>query len=161
MTGVPELRDKDFFDRINSIYRKERKGDWMQDAALTEEIIGCAMRVHQTLGPGFLESVYQKALVHELSKGGLKVECQRAVQVVYDGIAVGDFIADMLVADRVLVENKAVQSLVQAHEAQLVNYLATTGIEIGLLLNFGASSLQVKRKYRTYRSKGQRTAREP
>ena len=62
---------------------------------------------------------------------------------------------------QVLVENKAVQSLVQAHEAQLVNYLATTGIEIGLLLNFGASSLQVKRKYRTYRSKGQTTAREP
>ena len=133
----------------------------MQDAALTEKIIGCAIRVHQTLGPGFLESVYHKSLAHELSKAGLKVECQRAVQVVYDGIAVGDFIADMLVADRVLVENKAVQSLVQAHEAQLVNYLATTGIEIGLLLNFGASSLQVKRKYRTYRSKGQRTAREP
>ncbi|MGO8945461.1 MAG: GxxExxY protein [Syntrophobacteraceae bacterium] len=126
----------------------------MQDAALTEEIIGCAMRVHHTLGPGFLESVYHKSLAHELSKAGLKVECQRAVQVVYDGVVVGDFIADMLVADRVLVENKAVQSLVQAHEAQLVNYLATTGIEIGLLLNFGASSLQVTRKYGTYRAKG-------
>ena len=58
---------------------KEWKWDWMQDPALTEEIIGCAMRVHQTLGPGFLESVYQKALAHELSKTGLKVECQRAV----------------------------------------------------------------------------------
>ena len=94
------------------------------------------MRVHQTLGPGFLESVYHKSLAHELSKAGLKVECHRAVQVIYNGVVVGDFIADMLVADRVLVENKAVQSLVQAHEAQLVNYLATTGIEIGLLLNF-------------------------
>ena len=81
---------------------KEWKWDWMQDAALTEEIIGCAIRVHQTLGPGFLESVYQKALAHELSKTGLKVECQRAVQVVYDGVVVGDFIADMLVADRCL-----------------------------------------------------------
>jgi GxxExxY protein len=132
----------------------------MKEAALTEEIIGCAMKIHQTLGPGFLESVYQKALAHELSKAGLKVDCQRAVKVVYDGIVVGDFIADMFVADRVLVENKAVQSLVQAHEGQLVNYLATTGIEIGLLLNFGASSLQVKRKYRTYHAKG-KTAQEP
>ena len=102
------------------------------------------MKVHLTLGPGFLESVYHKALTHELSKAGLKVECHRSVQVVYDGVVVGDFIADMLVSDSVLVENKAVQSLVQAHEAQLVNYLATTGIEIGLLLNFGASNLRVK-----------------
>jgi GxxExxY protein len=67
----------------------------MQDEALTEQIIGCAIRVHQTLGPGFLESVYEKALAHELSKAGLQVECKRAAKVVYDGILVGDFIADM------------------------------------------------------------------
>jgi GxxExxY protein len=126
----------------------------MNDAALTEQIIGCAMRVHRTLGPGFLESVYEKALAHELSKAGLQVECQRAAKVVYDGIVVDDFVADMLIADTVLVENKAVQALMQAHEVQLVNYLAATGMEIGLLLNFGASSLQVKRKYRAYSAKG-------
>ena len=126
----------------------------MQDAALTDEIIGCAIRVHRALGPGFLESVYVKALAHELCKAGLQVECQRTVKVVYDGVVVGDFVADMLIADAVLVEIKAVRALVQAHEVQLVNYLTATGIEIGLLLNFGATSLQVKRKYRTYHEKG-------
>ena len=116
----------------------------MQDAALTDEIIGCAIRVHRALGPGFLESVYVKALAHELCKAGLQVECQRTVKVVYDGVVVGDFVADMLlIADAVLVESKAVSALVQAHEVQLVNYLTATGIEIGLLLNFGATSLQV------------------
>jgi GxxExxY protein len=108
------------------------------------------------LGPGFLESVYQKALAHELSKIGLQVECQRAAKVVYDGIHVGDFIADMVIEDTVLVENKAVQTLAKAHEVQLVNYLAATGIDIGLLLNFGGSSLQVKRKYRIYSADGKR-----
>ena len=68
----------------------------MQDAALTEQIIGCAIKVHQTLGPGFLESVCEKALAHELCKAGLQVECQRVAKVVYDGILVGDFIADMV-----------------------------------------------------------------
>jgi GxxExxY protein len=125
----------------------------MQDATLTETVIGCAMKVHQALGPGFLESVYEKALAHELSKAGLQVECQQPVKVTYDGVVVGDFVADMLVAGVVLVENKAVQTLLQAHEVQLVNYLTATSIEIGLLLNFGASSLQVKRKHRTYRPK--------
>jgi len=127
----------------------------MQNAALTETIIGCAIKVHKTLGPGFLESVYEKALAHELSKAGLQVECQRPVKVTYDGIVVGDFVVDMLVSGAVLVENKAVQSLVQGHEVQLVNYLTATGIEIGLLLNFGASSLQIKRKHRTYRPRGE------
>jgi GxxExxY protein len=81
------------------------------------------------------------------------VECRQAVKVYYDGIVVGDFVADMLVANAVLIENKAVQTVLPAHEKQLVNYLAATGIEVGLLLNFGAASLQVKRKYRTYRPK--------
>ena len=111
------------------------------------------MTVHQTLGPGFLESVYARALAHELGKAGLQVECNRAIKVVYDGIVIGDFVGDMLIADTVLVENKAVKALVQAHEVQLVNYLTATGIEIVLLLNFGTTSLQVKRKYRTYRKR--------
>jgi GxxExxY protein len=128
----------------------------MQDETLTESIIGCAMKVHQTLGPGFLESVYENALAHEVRKAGLTVERQRPIRVVYDGVVVGDFVADMLVEDRVLIENKAVQTLGLPHEVQLVNYLSATGIEIGLLLNFGASSLQVKRKHRIYRPKGGR-----
>jgi len=104
----------------------------MQDEAVTEKIIGCAMRVHQVLGPGFLESVYENALAHELRKEGLEVERQLPIRVMYDGVPVGDFIADMLVVGRVLVENKAVMSLAVAHEVQLVNYLTATGHEIGL-----------------------------
>ena len=76
----------------------------MEDQELTEKIIGCAMKVHSTLGPGFLESVYQNALEHELRKAGLKVECQKPITVHYDGVAVGDFSADVLVEDRVMLE---------------------------------------------------------
>jgi len=125
----------------------------MQYEDLTQRIIGCAMQVHRTLGPGFLESVYQNALAHELRKAGLKIECEKKIRVIYDGIVVGDFFADMLVQDIVTIENKAVQNLSLAHEVQLVNYLTATGIEIGLLLNFGAESLQFKRKSRLYRPK--------
>lgn len=125
----------------------------MEHEKLTETIIGCAMKVHRTLGPGFLESVYQKALAHELRKASLTVECEKPIQVTYDGVVVGDFSADMFVEGVVMVENKAVQTLNPAHEVQLVNYLTATGIEIGLLLNFGAERLEFKRKHRTYKPK--------
>jgi GxxExxY protein len=118
----------------------------VQDESLTQAIIGAAMRVHSTLGPGFLESVYHRALIHELTKLGLSVESQKPLTVTYDGIIVGDFSADLLVEGRVLVELKANQSLVAANEVQLVNYLTATGIDIGLLLNFGAIRLEFKRK---------------
>ena len=94
----------------------------MEEQALTEQIIGCAMKVHSTLGSGFLESVYQNALTHELRKAGLKVESEKCITVQYDGVAVGDFSADMLVEDRVILELKANQALAPAHEVQLVNY---------------------------------------
>ena len=108
------------------------------------------MTVHRTLGPGFLESVYQNALAHELRKSGLCVECEKKISVVYDGIVVGDFSADMLVGGVVLIENKAVQALALAHEVQLVNYLTATRIDVGLLLNFGSIRMEFKRKSRTY-----------
>jgi GxxExxY protein len=111
------------------------------------------MTVHRVLGPGFLESVYEGALVLELVKGGLDVDRQRSIDVFYEGVVVGKFTADLLVEKCLIVENKAVASLVPAHETQLVHYLTATGHEIGLLLNFGAPSLQVKRKYRTYQAK--------
>ena len=82
----------------------------MEYSELTEKIIGCAIKVHQALGPGFLESVYQKALAHELSKAGLAVECEKAIQVRYDNLIVGDFSADMLVEGTVMVENKSAQN---------------------------------------------------
>jgi len=125
----------------------------MEEQALTETIIGCAMKIHSALGPGFLESVYQKALAHELRKAGLKIECEKPITVHYDGVVVGDFFADLLVDDKVMLELKANQTLAPANEVQLVNYLTATGIEIGLLLNFGADRLEFKRKARTYRPK--------
>jgi GxxExxY protein len=125
----------------------------MEDQELTEKIIGCAMKVHTALGPGFLESVYQKALAHELRKAGLQVDAERPIMVQYDGVQVGNFTADALVEGRVMLELKAGQALAPANEVQLVNYLTATGIEIGLLLNFGAERLEFKRKTRTYRPK--------
>ena len=122
----------------------------MEHSDLTDTIIGCAMKVHNTLGTGFLESVYQNALVYELRKAGLSVECEARIQVRYEDIVVGDFFADLLVEHKDLIENKAVQSIAVAHEVQLVNYLTATGIEVGLLLNFGSQRLEFKRKHRTY-----------
>jgi GxxExxY protein len=125
----------------------------MEEEELTKRIIGCAITVHSALGPGFLESVYQKALNHELGKAGLRAECCKAIAVRYDGVIVGEFVSDMVVEEKVLIELKATSALVAAHEVQLVNYLTATGIEIGLLLNFGAGRLETKRKYRTYQGK--------
>jgi GxxExxY protein len=123
----------------------------MEEQELTEKIIGYAMKVHSALGPGFLESVYQKAFSHELYKAGMRLECGKEIDVHYDGILVGEFIADLFIEEKILIELKATQCLVSAHEVQLVNYLTATGIEIGLLLNFGASRLEFKRKTRTRR----------
>ena len=121
----------------------------MEQQELTETIIGCAMTAHSALGPGFLESVYRNALTHELQKAGLRTECLKRVNVHYDGVLVGEFEIDILVEEKVLIELKATQYLVSAHAVQLVNYLTATGIEVGLLLNFGAGRLEFKRKVRT------------
>ena len=117
---------------------------------LTGLIIGCAMKVHRTLGPGFLESVYQKALMHELRKSRLGVESEKTVPVLYDGVVVGDFVADLLVEEHNILELKAVERLCKAHEVQTVNYLTATGLDIGLLINFGAESLEFKKKFRLH-----------
>ncbi len=115
---------------------------------LCGRIIGAAMKVHSTLGPGFLESVYQNALIWELRKNGFKAEAERPITVRYDGEIVGAFAADVLVNDSLIVELKATQSLAKPHEVQLVNYLIATGIDEGLLLNFGAERLEYKKKFR-------------
>ena len=120
----------------------------MEHEELTHKIIGCAYKVFNTLGFGFLESVYRKAMVIELSKSRLKVEEEKALLVYYDDIAVGNFSADLFVEDTVVVELKSVQNTVEGHEVQLVNYLNGLKKEIGLLINFGPSGVQVKRKYR-------------
>lgn len=120
----------------------------MQHEQLTRAIIGCAMIVHRRLGPGFLESVYQNALALELRSAGISVECERRLQVRYRDCIIGEFVADMIVGGNVLVENKAAGALSRAHEAQIMNYLAATGIETGLLINFGEDRLAFRRKTR-------------
>jgi GxxExxY protein len=112
---------------------------------LTEAIIGCAFRVSNTLGTGFLEKVYETALAVELRKCGLAAEQQCLVQVLYDGTVVGDYRADIIVNDRVVVEVKAARALDSTHEAQLLNYLRAARLTIGLLLNFGTSQVGIKR----------------
>lgn len=122
----------------------------MEMNELTEMIIGCAYRVHNVLGPGFLEKVYENALRLELEEAGLMVRQQALILVYYKGHVVGEYYADVIVEDRVILELKAVQTLAKEHEVQLVHYLTATNIENGLLINFGAS-VQIKRKYKTYR----------
>jgi GxxExxY protein len=112
---------------------------------ITEAIIRAFYKVYNTLGYGFLEKVYENALFHELEKMGFLVEKQKRIKVYYDDIEVGDYFADLVVDDLVIIEIKAAEGLVIEHEYQLINYLKATDKEIGLLLNFGKTP-QVKRK---------------
>ena len=115
---------------------------------LTHKIIGAAYKVFNQLGFGFLESVYQKAIVIELGKSDLNVEAEKPLKVYYCDKIVGDFYVDLYINKAVVVELKSVQSLNKEHEVQLVNYLNALEKEIGLLINFGPSGVEVKRKYR-------------
>ena len=112
---------------------------------ITEKIIGCTYQVSNELGVGFLEKVYENALFHELTKNGLTVEKQVSLKVKYDGIVVGDYIADFIVEKSILVELKTVSSLDDTHFAQCLNYLKATGLKLCLLLNVGTKRIQVKR----------------
>ena len=120
----------------------------MKHQELTHKIIACAYKVFNILGFGFLESIYHKALLIELRKAGLRAESEKPLKVHYDNEVVGDFCADILVEDEIIVELKSVERLVKGHEVQLVNYLTALKKEIGLLINFGPEGVQVKRKYR-------------
>ena len=120
----------------------------MKHDEITHQIIGCAYRVYNALGFGFLESVYKKALVIELRKDKFEVEQEMPLKVYYDDQVVGDFYIDLLVEKEIVVEVKSVQNLIKEHEVQLVNYLNGLKKEIGLLINFSPSGVQVKRKYR-------------
>jgi GxxExxY protein len=117
--------------------------------ALTERIIGCAFRISNTLGCGFLEKVYENALVIELRKNGLKAEPQQPVEVFYDGQVVGEFFTDILVGDTVILELKATTEHHEAFTAQCLNYLKATGKPLCLLLNFGKPRVDVKRYRRS------------
>lgn len=118
------------------------------------EVMDMSKRIRRQLGPGYLESVYKNAMVVELRKNQFRYEIERPIQVFYDGVVVGDFKADIVVEESLILELKAVHNLSIAHEVQLVNYLTATGIDNGLLINFGSEALQFKRKYRLYTPKG-------
>ena len=142
MNSIAETSKKEILhNSVNSVSKTEYD--------LAGQAIGLAMKVHRTLGPGFLESVYQKALLYELVKAGFKVESDNPIQVRYEGIIVGDFKADLIVNDELIIELKAVSGIVVEHEVQLVNYLTATGKNVGLLLNFGGRSLEFRKKFRT------------
>jgi GxxExxY protein len=117
---------------------------------ITEKVIGCAFAVSNGLGCGFLEKVYENALLHELRKNGVNAEQQQSIQVHYDGVLVGDYAADVLVEGCVIVELKAVKALDDIHVAQCLNYLKATGLKICLLLNFGNPKLERRRIVRDF-----------
>jgi GxxExxY protein len=112
---------------------------------LSKRIIGCALTVLHTLGTGFLEKIYENALLHELRKAGLADSQQHRMVVRYDGIVVGDYAVDLLVEHIVLVELKVAKAIDEIHRAQCLNYLKATGLRLCLLLNFGKPHLEIKR----------------
>lgn len=112
---------------------------------LTREIIGAAMEVHRNLDSGFLESVYEEALAIEFDLRKVRYERQKGIDVFYKGLLAKQFVCDFLVGEKVLVELKALKTITGVEEAQILNYLRATGVEVGLLINFGEQSLKYKR----------------
>ena len=112
---------------------------------LTFAVIGAAMEVHKILGPGFLEAVYQSALVRELRLRGISFEQQVRLPVFYKDELIGEYIADLVIEGKFIIETKAVSRLNASHQAQAMHYLAATGYRLALLLNFGAGSLEHRR----------------
>lgn len=121
-----------------------------QDKELTENIIGSAYTVHRNLGKGFLEKVYENAMVIELRELGLSVQQQTPIKVNYKGKIIGEYYADLIIENKVICELKSVETILKPHEVQLVNYLTATGKDTGLLINF-SDKVTVKRKFREYK----------
>lgn len=112
---------------------------------LTYEVMGAVYEVHNVLGSGFLEKVYERALLSELNIRGIGAETQKTMSVFYKGEQVGHYIADLVVEDKILLELKSVESLARLHEAQILNYLKATGLHLGILINFGNERVESKR----------------
>ena len=130
-------------DLIKALFEKDDEKNEIN--SITEKIIGCAYKVMNGLGCGFLEKVYENALAHEIKKNGLKVEQQKKIKVFYDGVEVGNYEPDLLVSETVIVELKTVNNLDETHRAQCLNYLKATGYKTCLLINFGNPKVEVKR----------------
>jgi len=112
---------------------------------LTDRLLASAFKVHNTLGAGFLEKVYENALVHELTKEGILCEQQKALRVLYDTIVAGEYVADVVIEGKIILELKAVRDLNNVFDAQLLNYLKTTRLKVGYIINFGNPKLEFKR----------------
>ncbi len=141
-------RKKDTFNRKMNTDKEKINTDNIMDykyGDLTEKILGCTFEVHNGLGCGFLEKVYQKALESELSEKGLKIKVNKGVKIFYKEKEVGFYIPDFIVEEKVIVELKTVDFLTKAHTAQVINYLKATGYAVGLILNFNQPRLQYKR----------------
>ena len=119
---------------------------------LIKQTVQCAYNVRMKLSAGFLESVYKNALLIELEENRLSAETEVPINVYYNNVIVGEFRADIVVENAVVIELKATQHLTPIHEAQLVNYLTATGIEHGLLINFGSEKIEIKRKYKIFKN---------
>lgn len=127
----------------------------MKHEELTKKIIGCSYEVYNRMGYGFLESVYEKCLLIEFKKAELNAEAQKRIAVIYENQNVGDFIADIVVENQVILELKSVRHIAKEHEVQLVNYLTATKKDVGLIINFGEHKVEVKRKVRDLKSTDQ------
>ncbi|MEW6609100.1 MAG: GxxExxY protein [bacterium] len=112
---------------------------------ITYQILNAAFEVHNILGCGFLEKVYENSVVCELRLKGMKVEAQKKIEIFYKGKEVGIYVADLIIEDKVIVEVKAVDEISKIHKAQLLNYLKATGYEVGLILNFAKTKLEYER----------------
>jgi GxxExxY protein len=126
-------------------HKLSQRDDLAEFNALTERVIGCAFQVSNTLGCGFLEKVDANALAHELHKADLPVQQQVPIPVTYDGVTVGEYTADLVVDDRLIVELKVVKARDDIHVAQCINYLKATGFRLCLLINFGKPRVEIKR----------------
>ena len=118
---------------------------------LTGSILKLFYEVYNELGHGFLEKVYQNALYTELKKNGFEVESQKQIKVYYKNVEVGEYYADLIVNDKVILELKATEAITEAHEFQLLNYLKSTNIEVGLLLNFGKKPEFCRKVFQNYK----------
>ncbi len=130
--------------------KKQMNTDKQRLNKITERIIGCAYNISNTLGCGFLEKVYENAFIIELAKEGLKAQQQAPVEVKYDGQIVGEYFADILVENSVIIELKAVKDLDDIHFAQCINYLKASNLKVCLLINFAKPKIEIKRIVNDY-----------
>ena len=132
-------------EKMKTTENTEYTEDKYPSSKITDDIIKCAIEVHKTLGPGFIEGIYENALIRELQVQGLQVENQKSVPIKYKGVCIGEHRLDLLVEGKIIVENKAVKELDEIHIAQVLSYLKATKQKVALLLNFAKPKIQIRR----------------